>query len=313
MWSVKRQLFYFSTCSLKHFPHLKLFPSIDAENAFPWSCGQITRLFGCSKRTSFRECLVHLCRTCGSTISFILWCLCFFFLFFFFFFALVSMQWFRRLISRTVWNFGVLSCFHHTSNTPHQAKVDLNWSVSLGKKPRSRSTNLFAAILVFVCWRHLSLAVATFQQGNTRRLLGLVVLVVEEQVLVQGKPSQLPLASVVWFLVQVTWHCVLCSAFTGQVKQLWLVDANSLLHLGALPWAVFFIDLYIVSFFGGNLDFLHVDLEVNWNVFICAELCRRISLGFVTQTLVHNLQVDVVWNPGHLPHVAAHAVCFWHF
>ena len=68
--------------------------------------------------------------------------------------------------------------------------------------------------------RHRPFAVAPFEQRHAGRLGTGVVLVVEEQVLIEGEPAQVPLAGIGALLVQVSADGVLHASLGSEVQQL---------------------------------------------------------------------------------------------
>jgi len=75
-------------------------------------------------------------------------------------------------------------------------------------------------------------AVATLEQRDAGWLRTGVVLVVEEQILVEREPAQLPLARVVSTLPQKSAQGAVDFGLRGEVQQLRLVHADALLHGG---------------------------------------------------------------------------------
>lgn len=80
-------------------------------------------------------------------------------------------------------------------------------------------------------WHNDPLAVAALEQGYSGWFWTGVVLIVKQQVLIERKPSKLPLASVRALFVQVAIEGVLHARLGCQVQQLRLIYSNSLLHV----------------------------------------------------------------------------------
>lgn len=81
-------------------------------------------------------------------------------------------------------------------------------------------------------------------------------LVVEKQVLVKREPSELPLARVSAFLVQVALKSVFLSGFRGQVEQLSFIDSDWLLHDHYLVFEINSCDFILILHLVGERFYL---------------------------------------------------------